>query len=346
MIVLAKRVIIGACLICGVLALAYMVSSAITPVRCRAALSRSNAEVGDSVRYSVNAVAGRGIDVSIPEMEKYLEKFDIVDKGMYVSRFMGKTRSAKWYRLIQYKPGSYTIPSVAISFKDPDGSQGNVETGPVSLEVRSVLKDEEKAASGITFSGELGGRAGPGVVRTPGSKIDDAPVRLSIADVKAPLDLLTLIDIGVMAGSGVIFIAVFLFIASIVKKARVRMAYVSPYESALAQLKKVRANEALDDVGVKEFYSKLSRILSAYIGLFLGTGTVERTTGDLLASIGSCEKFDGAFKDDARALFLLCDLVKYSGFKPDKQAIEASLETTKKLVEAVHKNEETKEIKK
>lgn len=346
MIVTAKRVIAGSCLICGALAFAYMISSKVVPVRCRAELSRSNAEVGDKVRYSVNAVARRGVEINIPDMEKYLPEFSIIDKGTYVSRFMGKTRTARWYQLIQYKPGTYSIPPASISFTNADGSAGRVETGSVLLKVNSVLSDEEKQAHGITISDELQSRAGSGEGSVSARKMDDAPVRLSIADVKAPLDLLTLIDIGIMSASGILFISAVLFIAAIARKVRAKMAYVSPYETASAELKKIMLRDALLGAGLKEFYSKISRILRRYIGTVLGAGSIELTTSDLLVGIGSSGKFDEGFKEEAKELFLLCDLVKYSGYKSDKQAIEASLDTAKRLTEAIHKSEEAKEVKK
>ena len=346
MITTAKRVIFGLCLISAMLTLAYFISSSIVPVRCRSVLSRSNVQVGDRIRYSVNVVALRGLTISIPDMEKDFSEFSIIDKGMHVSRFMGKTRTAKWYQLIQYKPGVYSIQPVVISFTNDDGSPSRIETEPLRLEVKSVLTGEEKTASGITISGDLAGRSGAGSVSSPAKEMDDAPVRLSIADVNSPLDLLTLTDIGIIGAGGIIFIAAFLFIAAMIRKARTKMAHVSPYESASAQLKKIRADDALIEDGLKEFYSKLSRILGGYIGTVLGTGPKVLTTGDLLSGIGSCEKFDELSKNEARELFLLCDLVKFSGFKPDRQAIEASLNNAKRITEAIHKNEEAKEIKK
>jgi hypothetical protein len=103
--------------------------------------------------------------------------------------------------------------------------------------------------------------------------------------------------------------------------------YIDPKENALLMLEK--AVDIFNNGRQKEAYMEVSNAVRFY---FKGTaGINELTSNEILSSIRGSK--DEAYMNDAKECFLLCDLVKFAKYEPNKQDFYRGVAYARKIIE-------------
>jgi hypothetical protein len=90
-------------------------------------------------------------------------------------------------------------------------------------------------------------------------------------------------------------------------------------EEALSRLAALKNSGWIEAGKPKEFYSRLSEIVRAYLERGFRLPALERTTSELVRDLARRQDFDPGVKASFRTLFEACDLVKFAKFRPDAE---------------------------
>jgi hypothetical protein len=136
------------------------------PASVETEVDRTEITIGDQVRYKVKLDYANGVQVEKPNWGQGLEGFQILD----FERGDPKKSGERWetvdeYTLSTFTPEDYVIPPLRIPVTLPSGATEVLETQPISIKVKSILPEDDKALElraikdpVAVFSGILTGR--------------------------------------------------------------------------------------------------------------------------------------------------------------------------------------------
>ena len=271
--------------------------------------ARSEGHVGDKVPFVITSVGPRAMPVVLPanldldkftELDRTLEETDLGD---------GRMRRQFSLGIAAYEPGSFTIPSVELTYLGPDGSVRSVRTEPVAFTVKSLIANEPEP--------KLKENA------------DSVPVR--------ERDTLVL-----YVGGGLVAAGVGALLALLIRRRlRARRPAAPPLPPRPAH---EVAMEKLDCLGallaeggdLRPFTFGLSEAIREYLGGRFGFDSLELTSEELVARMHRVppEQLRSVPGSEIEGWLASCDLVKFAKVSPSPEQARGLLETAIRMVEA------------
>lgn len=274
-------------------------------VSVRAEVDRKTIYIGDRIRYSVEVVADKKVDVEFPKYaDDRIGDFEIKDSGKSkrVSIFAKKIYS-NWYSITAYSIGKHAIPEFAVKYRQKGKKDWNEKkTKPIEVSVVSILPQDQVI-----------------------SDIKDIKGPLYFKEVNWPLILAV-----VAVLFGVAAVIVYMRRAS-------RLPPKLPHETALEELESIKGLY-LKGGDVKEYYVGVSDCVRRYIERVFKLKAPEMTTEEFLNSLPGSASLNIGQKDLLKDFLKACDLVKFAKYAPTAAEAEGVYASAKKFIE------ETKDV--
>ncbi|MBL7644698.1 MAG: hypothetical protein JNK74_00775 [Candidatus Hydrogenedentes bacterium] len=226
----------------------------------------------------------------------------------------GKVHRSRTYRLEPFLDGTYTIPSLSVSFwkeVEGDDEKSTAETEPVSITVTSVIAPS--AQPGIMDI------VGPVAVRSP------RPWALYIA-----LVLLIAAALG----------ALYWYRCVRVVPGPPPPAPIPPHLRALEALDAIEREKLVEKGLYKEYYIRVSDALRRYMEDQFQLRAPERTTEEFLSELQHNAVLGLQEQLLLRAFLRHCDLVKFAKAEPTSEEIRDTFQSCRKFIidsEAAHR---------
>lgn len=275
-------------------------------VTAEAGFSRADITIGEKVKYTITVDAPKDAKIEFPVIDSTLTSagFAIRDFGEEkpVKIQKDKIRVKHWYLLDTYVTGAYNIPAVTVNYMLPSGTKGSASTKEVFLEVKSVIKEGEKAED--------------------------------IKDIKGPVDIKYSYK-KIIIWSLIILFLILIPAVGILLYLKYRHVIMPPppltppHIIALSELRKVKGM----NLEIKEYYIGISGIVRHYIENRFNLNAPERTTEEFLSELAMADKLKEAHKGLLRDFLEHCDLVKFARYGPTKEEIDEVYDTAKRFVE-------------
>jgi hypothetical protein len=273
-------------------------------ISVRADVDRKTIYIGDRIRFTVQAVAGRDYSVQFPQVaDNKIGEMEVRDSGKQERQgFFGKKTYGRWYLITSYAVGKHTIPEIAVRFTPKRGGDSvEKKTGPIEISVVSILPKPSTAGPGPS----------------------------DIKDIKGPLafkEMNWLVTAAVLA----VLSAWPAFV--LIRKRMKALPPKLPHETALEELEAIKAGYARDGV-VKEYYVGVSDCVRRYIERVFGLKAPEMTTEEFLNSLRDSSALSVGQKDLLKNFLSACDLVKFARYAPTAAEAESVYVSAKKFVE-------------
>ncbi len=285
-------------------------------------VSSSVATVGDRLDAVIEVTVPEGTSVERPDVGRELGPFTVFDpswEGPVVAS--GKARYTFRARLAAFETGSLEIPAVEARVGGRAGA-AVLKTGPVRVEIRSVLDDKEPRETG----------------------------KPAIADLKRPASLPA--DYRPILAALAILLALLLAAAAawwLNRRLAPRLAAVPapedpfrrlpPHVWAYAELKRLLERRLADEGEISLFYSELSRILKLYLGGRYRVPLMEQTSDEILPLLREAGAPQDAIRS-ARDLLRKADGVKFAREAANPGRCRDSVEEAYRIVDATRPPDE------
>jgi hypothetical protein len=221
------------------------------------------------------------------------------------SEQMAETVSAE-VSVTTYRPGNYELSGFTVTYVAPDGTQLEETTEPVTVEVASVIANEQDPK-----------------LAEPG------PFRMVRTHNPIPLYVLL----------GFIIAAAGFFAARIFRKEEPEPEPTVPlrpaHEVALESLDRLESKHLLEEGRHLEFHMILSAILREFIGRRYAFHAPEMTTTEIRIALREREKEVGAYADEILTILEESDFVKFAKVVPPAEESQRLLDETRTIVEEV-----------
>jgi hypothetical protein len=113
----------------------------------------------------------------------------------------------------------------------------------------------------------------------------------------------------------------------------IKLLRMSPRDRALEELSRLMQRDLVGKDLVKDFYLQLTMIVRLFIERGYKIRAPEQTTDEFLASAEKDPRFDATVLDRLRTFLSSADLVKFAGFKPDRETTNNALTSAKDFIE-------------
>jgi hypothetical protein len=280
--------------------------------RAEIAVSPAEGTVGDRLQATVSVVVPEGVEVERPDPGPEWGRFAVTDAEWEgPEEVPGGTRWVWRGKVAAYETGTLELPGVEVVVVS-DGERRVLRTGPVEIEIVSVLSPE-----------------------------DEAP---EIADLKAPVAVAP--DFGPLLGAlGIVgALAVVAAVAWwLHRRFGARLAAVPqvtdpfhrmpPHEWVYEELRRLLDRRLAEEGRVEEFFAELSHIVKQYLGGRYRIDLLERTTSEVKPDLQQA----GAPSDPVQAtveLLRQADTVKFARGAPDAAACRDAVEEAYRIVDA------------
>ncbi len=291
------------------------------PVNLTLFVSEKEITVADRLKLTIQVVSVENYEIELPEFEKSLERFAIVDYKAQQAELVGKNKKKIKcsYLLEPFLSGDYTIPSMKVKFRKKDGAgdeTGEIETDAMTIRVTSLLS----------------------------GKMED----LKLHEIRPPVAIprsyafLIWIVIAIVAVSAVIF-AVMLRRRKRTNQGTVDE-YLSAHVIAFSELEELARDRLPEKGEVKIFYHRISNILRRYIEKRFGLRAPEQTTEEFLAGFDADTNLDKSFKPLLRKFLVQCDLVKFAEHRPAGDDIDKTFDNCRAFISKTKEDEIEKHL--
>jgi hypothetical protein len=132
----------------------------------------------------------------------------------------------------------------------------------------------------------------------------------------------------------IILLLAIVLIFILIKKALsyVRLLRMSPRERALEELRMLMGKDLVAKDKVKDFYLELTMIVRLFIERGYKIRAPEQTTEEFLTSAGKDKRFPARILNKLTSFLQSADLVKFAGFKPDRETTDQALSNAKDFI--------------
>ncbi len=250
------------------------------------------ATIGDHLLYTITAHDANGTD--LPLKLENPEPFEVLDARADNSAGVKKAV----FTLTVFKTGTLTLPAYSVSRTGIDGKPETVTAPPLTVEIRSVLKPDDKD-----------------------------PALMPIGDVIDPVfewrkyiwPAVALVTV----------LALLALLAYLLKKRKLQQAattpavpYRTPVEIALAELEKAESENLYAAGRAKEYFTHIADTIRVYLHGEYGMDVLEKTTTELSAV------WPAMLEEHRERVFYLlrtCDVAKFTKNVPGRDDATSSL---------------------
>lgn len=266
-----------------------------------------NIKIGEQIQYKVSVETPADTPVSFPEGQTFAPLEMVKTRAADTLRDGGKYRLVKEYYLTQFDEGKYTIPSQKIRINNKD-----YFTDSLLVEVHTVAIDTLKQPL-----------------------YDIKPIQ----DVKKPFTsygwILTII-------AAVLLLLIVAFVYSVfIRKKKFPFLQTQkklpPFDRAIQDLKELQNSKYLIQSQHKEYYTRLTDIVKAYLEEEVHILAKESTTDELLTKINLLQEkgklnLNRETITNLKRVLQTADLVKFAKNKPSDDNAEYDRETIENVV--------------
>ncbi|WP_456062879.1 BatD family protein [Capnocytophaga leadbetteri] len=266
-----------------------------------------NIKIGEQIQYKVSVETPADTPVSFPEGQTFTPLEMVKTRVADTLRDGGKYRLVKEYYLTQFDEGKYTIPSQKIRINNKD-----YFTDSLLVEVHTVAIDTLKQPL-----------------------YDIKPIQ----DVKKPFTSYGWI-LTIIAAVLLLLIVAFVYFVFIRKKKfpfLQTQKKLPPFDRAIQDLKELQNSKYLIQSQHKEYYTRLTDIVKAYLEEEVHILAKESTTDELLAKINLLQEkgklnLNQETITNLKRVLQTADLVKFAKNKPSDDNAEYDRETIENVV--------------
>ena len=264
------------------------------PVSAVASLTQTSLRVGDPVGLRITVNHHHQTQIEFPALYDKLGSLEVVRINPLAPtrQLDGSQVSVMEYTITGFVPGTYAVPPVAISYTEPDGQQGRVETGQdLTLEIISVLTD---------------------------------PAAASLKDVKPPMVIprgpLSYARTGVLVALGVSFLGLSVIAARrwtrVLRRPFFLIAGIGdPEEEARQELDRIAKRDLVTQRDYTGYYGGISTCIRGYLDNRFDLDAMASTTREVRSTMGA----RGLDPWQARVIAGLleeCDVAKWAHYQP------------------------------
>ena len=266
-----------------------------------------NIKIGEQIQYKVLVETPADTPVSFPEGQTFAPLEMVKTRAADTLRDGGKYRLVKEYYLTQFDEGKYTIPSQKIRINNKD-----YFTDSLLVEVHTVAIDTLKQPL-----------------------YDIKPIQ----DVKKPFTSYGWI-LTIIAAVLLLLIVAFVYFVFIRKKKfpfLQTQKKLPPFDRAIQDLKELQNSKYLIQSQHKEYYTRLTDIVKAYLEEEVHILAKESTTDELLTKINLLQEkgklnLNQETITNLKRVLQTADLVKFAKNKPSDDNAEYDRETIENVV--------------
>ena len=266
-----------------------------------------NIKIGEQIQYKVSVETPADTPVSFPEGQTFAPLEMVKTRAADTLRDGGKYRLVKEYYLTQFDEGKYTIPSQKIRINNKD-----YFTDSLLVEVHTVAIDTLKQPL-----------------------YDIKPIQ----DVKKPFTSYGWI-LTIIAAVLLLLIVAFVYFVFIRKKKfpfLQTQKKLPPFDRAIQDLKELQNSKYLIQSQHKEYYTRLTDIVKAYLEEEVHILAKESTTDELLTKINLLQEkgklnLNQETITNLKRVLQTADLVKFAKNKPSDDNAEYDRETIENVV--------------
>ena len=266
-----------------------------------------NIKIGEQIQYKVSVETPADTPVSFPEGQTFAPLEMVKTRAADTLRDGGKYRLVKEYYLTQFNEGNYTIPSQKIRINNKD-----YFTDSLLVEVHTVAIDTLKQPL-----------------------YDIKPIQ----EVKKPFTSYGWI-LTIIAAVLLLLIVAFVYFVFIRKK---KFPFLQtqkkllPFDRAIQDLKELQNSKYLIQSQHKEYYTRLTDIVKAYLEEEVHILAKESTTDELLTKINLLQEkgklnLNQETITNLKRVLQTADLVKFAKNKPSDDNAEYDRETIENVV--------------
>lgn len=266
-----------------------------------------NIKIGEQIQYKVSVETTADTPVSFPEGQTFAPLEMVKTRAADTLRDGGKYRLVKEYYLTQFDEGHYTIPSQKIRINNKD-----YFTDSLLVEVHTVAIDTLKQPL-----------------------YDIKPIQ----EVKKPFTSYGWI-LTIIAAVLLLLIVAFVYFVFIRKKEFPFLQIqkkLPPFDRAIQDLKELQNSKYLIQSQHKEYYTRLTDIVKAYLEEEVHILAKESTTDELLTKINLLQEkgklnLNQETITNLKRVLQTADLVKFAKNKPSDDNAEYDRETIENVV--------------
>ena len=253
----------------------------------------SSVLTGDPVHLTVTADAVEGDDVTLSEQS--FAPFEVTAKRAHVEQAKGGRQAFVFdLDLLALDPGKHPLPGLALRVVTKDGFVGNAKSGPIEIEVKSLLANEPNA--------QLKPPTKPVVVEQ-----DDYTLLYVLAAV---------------LGAALVALLTWLITRYLSRRQKPLPPPPPPrppWEIAVERLAALRKRKQtmIADGQAAQFVDEVSDVVRAYLGGLFEFDGLETTTDEMLELLRTRQANAGLWQEVA-AYLRRCDLVKFAKVIPDQ----------------------------
>jgi len=275
----------------------------------RGAVDEGAWTVGDRIGFTLTLAYSPELEAALPGVESELGPFQVRDFEDGGRRTLDDGRVEQTWRfwLTAYETGDLEIPPVTVALTGGADGVQTVSSGPVAVQVRTVLADGEEAPDIADLR--------------PAGEVPYSFVPLALWSAA-----------GLAALAGLLWLRVWWLKRRRRDALRDEASRLPPRELAIRELQRLTASDLLKQDRHKEFYIAISEIIGRLLHGALGVPTMERTSWEIVRDIR--ERVPGTpLVRAAGNFFESCDRVKFSRHEPGDAENSNVIAATYQLVD-------------
>lgn len=285
------------------------------PLTVHVRVDKAKVTIAQTILLELEAVVEPDFKVNMPNVDKVLENFGIVDwdnlgdkldeNNNVVSRYQ--------YRLEPFLSGNFAIPAFTFEFFDvnsPEDKKYELTTEPIDIKVASLLGEQR--------------------------------AELKIADIEGVVEMPAKSSywwIWVLCIVGIAFIIGLWFYWRRRRTEKLVRIFKPAHEIAYERLRVLVKQDLIKAGKVKEFYECISDILRHYIEHRFNLKAPERTTEEFLTELSSANILAQSDPDRLGEFLTHCDLVKFAKHEPSTEQIQKTFDLVKDFIETTKSDE-------
>lgn len=266
--------------------------------------------VGDRVKLTLSIVAPNlaGVAVNDPVHDDAASTWGLLRKDIVPDEKVNATESRRTiqYLLAAFRTGDIQTPEFMISYKPAKGEPREVKSPTEVVKVQSVLP-----------SGDIS--------------------KLKMVEMKPPVTLQwprwLLWTLGGVCSALALLAAVIIWRLTRRKIQSIVHAPKDPDTWALEELESIERERLVEQKKVKEFYTRVSDTVRAYMGRLLNVSALDLTSSELLDTLKDT-RLNQRGHDLLAEVLEEADMVKFAKLRPDGSECRRSLERGRDLVRA------------
>ncbi len=269
-------------------------------IEVKAQVDTATITIGDHITYSIIIDRRKDVRIIQPGPGLNLGMFEIKSYNFHKPVKKGDRIIERYdYVISVYDTGRYQIPAYPLAYflSDTASKPNIIEAPAITIYVKSLLKGESKH---------------------------------HLKDIKPPLNIPFNYRFWIRIGVLIVLVLALIYLIYLAWKRKQERGYVftppppppPAHEVALKALNELYAGDLLEKQHYKEFFSRLSEIVRAYLEGRYYMQALEQTTGEILRDLPDEVKQDDRLFAWLKDILTVSDLIKFAKHVPSPEEIE------------------------